>query len=220
MKRKCKYCGEKYEPKFNSLEPCPKKECKVLFFSDNQAKIIARAKKQAEKHRKAAKKQAKEEITDWGAKLQDKVQDIIRLIDFEQPCLARQYIPKQTHSGHVVGRGSAANMKYNLHNMFAQSAQSNHFQNDDGLMRDGVKREFGEDYLEFIFSLKQTPIIKRFDEELKLLYRHACKVFNRIKKHPKKLTNLERIEYRNQLNLELGIYPEEYCVYNNKKAPN
>ena len=132
--RKCKYCGDKYEPKFNSLEPCPKKECKVKFFSDNQAKIMAKAKKQAEKQDKLAKKEAKATITDWGKKLQDKVQEILRLIDFGQACLARQYIPKQTHSGHLVSRSAAANMKYNLHNMFAQSAQSNHFQNDDGLL--------------------------------------------------------------------------------------
>lgn len=218
--RKCKYCGEKYEPKFNSLEPCPRKECKVLFFSDNQAKIIARAKKQAEKQDKLAKKEAKATITDWGKKLQDKVQEIARLIDHEQLCLAKNKPARSFDGGHIYARGGNANMRYNLHNIYKQSSQSNHFNSDDHLMKEGLKREFGEDYYNFVTDLKRTPLLKHTNLELEQLYRNACKVANRLKKQPKKLTNLERIEYRNQINLELGIYPEEYCVYNNKKAPN
>lgn len=200
--RKCKYCGNRYEPKFTSTEPCPNYECRLKHLEANKPKIKA-----------ASVKREKEKLTDWGKKLQYKVQEVVRLIDYGQPCLARQYVPKQTHAGHVISRAAGANMKYNLHNMFAQSAQSNHFQNDDGLMRDGVKREFGEDYLEFIFSLKQTPIIKRSNDEYEQLYRNACKVANRLKKQPKKLKNIERIEMRNQINIELGIYPKEYCIY-------
>lgn len=200
--RKCKVCKQKYTPKKNSLEPCPKQECREILFA-----------KALEKVRKQKDKEEKESIIDYKGKLQSKVQEIARFIDYDHPCLATQRFPKQGHGGHLIARKGNENFAMNLHNIFLQSAQSNYFQNDDGLMRDGVVREFGEDYLEFIRSLKSTPTPKYSQEEYKEIYRNACTISNRLKKNPVKLSNKDRIRYRNEINTELGIYDEKYCVY-------
>jgi len=215
-RRKCKYCKEYYEPKFKSTDPHPKKECIEAFWEEHKDKIIKKAEKEREAKVKREKKADKDKIKDWSKLVQSKVQEIARIVDYGQSCLARGYVPKQTHGGHLFSRGAARNMKINLHNIFAQSAQSNHFQNDDGLMRDGILREFGKDYYDFIFRLQKTPVLKLSNDEYKDLYQRACKIANRLRKGQRKLTNLERIEVRNEINLELGVYAPEFCVY--KKA--
>lgn len=204
--KKCKFCGEKYTPKYLSTEPCSNYECRLKLLEVKKVKID----KKVTAIRKKAQKEAKNAFVDYKKKLQSKVQEIVRLIDYRQVCLARKYIPKQAHAGHLFSRQSAPNMSLNLHGMFLQSAQSNHFQNEDGLLKDGLKETFGNEYYDFINSLHATPTLKLDYEPL---YRNACKIANRLKKEQKKLTTEERIEQRNQINIELGIYPVEYCVF-------
>lgn len=215
-RRKCKYCKEWYEPKFSSTEPCPNYECRLLCLEANKPKI----EKGINKLRKAQKRAEKESIIDYSKALQKEVQLIARLIDYKCLCLARNIIPIKSDGGHLFSRGGNVNIKYNLHNIFLQSAASNHFQNDDGLMRDGVVRVFGVDYLEFITSLKQTEITKYSNEEYKAILANARVISRRLKEENKDLitfrTPKERINLRNKINIELGIYSERYCIYNQK----
>jgi hypothetical protein len=37
--RKCKYCLERYTPKYSTTEPCPKYECRLKHLEANTAKI-------------------------------------------------------------------------------------------------------------------------------------------------------------------------------------
>ncbi len=195
-------------------------ECKTLFKKSKSTQkacsfscAIAIAKKQTKKEQKVKDKKLKESITDYKKKLQSKIQEIARLIDYGQVCLARQNTPKQAHGGHLFHRSGNENFAMNLHNIFLQSAQSNHFGNDDGIMRDGVVREFGEPYLEFIRGLKSTPTVKRSNEEHKEIYEVACSISNRLKKNPIVLSPNDRIVQRNLINTELGIYEQKYCEF-------
>jgi hypothetical protein len=173
-----------------------------------------RAKKQVQKDERVKDKKLKNEITDWNKKLQIKVQEIARLIDRGQPCLARGYTDCQFHGGHVISRGAGANTKLNLHNIHRQSAQSNHWQNDDALMKRGLELEYGINYLNFVEELRRCPVPKYTNEDYHVFYSIACGVATRLKKAEKEYGLEERIELRNQINLELGIYSEEYCIYN------
>jgi len=172
-----------------------------------------KAKKIVVKSVKLKDKEFKDKLTDWREKLQTKVQEITRLIDFEQPCLAKNYLAKQMHGGHVFSRGSSKTMALNIHNIHRQSAQSNHFQNEDGLFREGLMNEYGEDYFEFLSSLRQIPKLKYFNYEYQEFYKVACSIANKLKKDKKKLSKIQRIEKRNEVNLKLGIYDKEYCIY-------
>jgi hypothetical protein len=48
-----------------------------------------------------------------------------------------------------------------------------------------------------------------------MIYSLSCGIANRLKKAEKEYNLEERIELRNQINLELGIYSEEYCIFVN-----
>lgn len=186
------------------------KECIDEYFVTNKNKVIDASHKQIRKdHREARKK-----IINYKAKLQSKVQEIARLIDYGLPCLARA-IRGQMHGGHVFSKGSSSNMRFNLHNIHRQCAQSNHWQNDDSLFREGLKLEYGEDYFMFLVECRKTPITNYKNEDYMKFYEIACKLSLTLKKNvkDKPLSKIQRMELRNEINLALGIYPNDFCVY-------
>lgn len=200
-KRKCKECKESFQP-YNSIQPVCSPKC-----------ALVKVRREAEKQKF---QEMKDRVTNWKGKLQDEVNKLVRLIDVGLPCLAKEgYYPNQYHAGHVFSRGSNTSMKYNLHNIHRQSAQSNHFQNDDGLLREGMVREHGQEYMDFVSELRQIPVLKYKDWEYKEFYDKAHAVWLRMKKidiegtYPLDM----RMELRNNINIELGIYDERYCIY-------
>ena len=211
--KKCKVCGEKYTPKSNTLEPCPKYECRLVLWDKANKKLASQAKKKQREERK----KFKEQNTDYSKLLQKEVNKIARLIDFKCLCLARNIVPMKKDGGHLFSSGGNRNMTFNLHNIFLQSAASNHYQSDDLLMRDGVVRVFGQDYLDFITSLKATPIQKYTNEDYKLFLQKSRQIskqlteWNNQIQQPRSATS--RIQLRNWANSELGIYPNEFLHF-------
>lgn len=180
-----------------------------------QKTFLPKVQKKVEQSKKVEAKKKKDSITDFSKKLQDKVNEIVRLIDIGQPCLARGYHANQIHAGHVFSRGSSYTIRYNLHNIHRQSAQSNHFQNEDGLLREGLVNEYGQKYYDFISELRQCKALELSNLEFQQLYKKACKIALELKKEGKVFDKKERIEKRNEINNKLGIYPEEKSIFNN-----
>lgn len=174
---------------------------------------IVIGRKKAEKTLKQKEKEEKDKIIDYPKKLQERVNEIARLIDIGLPCLARGYHANQIHGGHIFSRGSSRPMRYNLHNLHRQGAQSNHFQNEDGLLREGLKNEYGLDYYEFLSSLQRIPPLKFSNAEFKNFYKTACGIANLLKKEGRNFNLEQRIKMRNQINIDLGIYEKEYCEF-------
>lgn len=201
--KKCAYseCGKMFTPMFSTLQAVCSPKCALMFNSQKEIK-------------KRIEGIKVENMEVFKERLQTKIQEITRLIDKGMPCLATKVIPKQMHGGHVFARGGNSYMAMNLHNIHRQSAQSNHFQNDDGLMKEGLKKEYGEDYLEFVSNLRRTPKPNLNNLEYAAIYKKACKVANKLLKLNQEYSLKKRIELRNEINLELGIYDSEYCVYN------
>lgn len=156
---------------------------------------------------------AKKETTDWNKKLQAKINLIVRLIDYGLPCLAKGIKAKQMHAGHVFSRGSNPTLRFNLHNIHRQSAQSNHFQNEDGLFREGLIKEYGIEYFEFISNLRQMKDLKLTTDNYIELYKKASKIALRLSKEQREYSLTERIKLRNQINAELKIYDFIFCHY-------
>jgi len=72
-------------------------------------------------------------------------------------------------------------------------------------------KEYGNGYLDFIEQLKGTPAIKLSMDMLEELSKKCDKV---IRDFEIRLYNpKERIQKRNEINLELGIYSEKFAVY-------
>ena len=164
---------------------------------------------------KVQHKKDKEAAKNWSKELQVKVNLIVRLIDKGLPCLATNRIPKQTHGGHVFARGGNQTIRFNLHNIHRQSAQSNHFQNDDGLLREGIVKEYGQEYMTFIADLRRTPQLHITNEQYHQIYKLASKIALRLKKADNEYSLEDRIRLRNSINKELGIYENVFCQFGN-----
>ena len=201
---RCRYCKDKFVVKYFLQKYCMEKdECIKAFRIEGKTKEIDNKVKVMEF-----------DITDWRAKLQTKLQEIARLIDNGQPCLARGVHSKQVHGGHIFAKGGNSSMALNLHNIHRQSAQSNHFQNDDGLLREGLAKEYGKAYMEFVSNLRRTPQLMYSNDEYHEFYFKANNIAKDMKKHMTTCDMMDRIESRNNINNELGIYPLEYCNFN------
>lgn len=212
-RRKCKHCGEYYLPKSSLLEPCPNYECRLILWNKANKKLAAQAKKKQREERK----KFKEQNTDYSKLLQKEINKIARLIDYKCLCLARNIVPIKKDGGHLFSSGGNRNMTFNLHNIFLQSAASNHYQSDDLLLRDGVVRVFGSDYLDFITSLKSTPIQKYTNEDYKLFLQKARQISKQLTEwnnyRQMARAPLSRIQMRNWANTELSIYPCEFLNF-------
>ena len=180
----------------------------------NKTRFLAKNKVEKETKTKelVKKKKLYDNVTNWKNEFQKKINKIVRLIDNGLTCLAREK-GGQIHAGHIYARGGNQYIRYNLHNIHRQNAQSNHFQNDDGLLRDGVVREYGLDYMEFITSLKQTPKPNYTNDDFQNFTENARKIVSRLKKDNLKYSLEKRLVIRNEINLELGFYEEKYCEY-------
>lgn len=168
------------------------------------------------KNTKESKKQTREQkdkLKDWSAELQKKVNAIVRLLDKGRPCLATQFYAKKFDAGHVYARGGNKTIRFNLHNIHRQSAQSNHWQNDDGLLREGIVREYGQEYMTFISELRRTPALKYSNEQYHQFYKKASEIVLKLKKEDKEYSDWERLAKRDLINTELGIYDLEYCFH-------
>jgi len=184
-----------------------------LLNSDIGKSILQKSISNVQKNRFDEKK-AKENTTDWNKKLQTKINLIVRLIDFNQPCLAKNKLANQMHAGHVFSRGSNPMLRFNLHNIHRQSAQSNHFQNEDGLFREGIIKEYGIMYFEFISNLRQIKDLKISNDTYIELYKKASKIALKLSKEKKQYTLIERFQLRNEINTELNIYDAKFCQFN------
>jgi len=175
-------------------------------------RMISSQKKVAKDFNKKAR-EFKEQNTDYKKLLQVKINEIVRLIDIGLPCLAKGVHSKQIHAGHIYSRGAHIQIRYNLHNIHRQSAQSNHFQNEDGLLREGLRLEYGNDYFEFVSGLRATKTLNYSNDEYKLFYIKSWKIAIRLRKEGKTYGIKERIIMRNEINNELGIYLNEFNYY-------
>lgn len=202
-------CGKTCTPyKFGLCRSCFIKWCfdteKGKEYYNKQFKPAATKKLQSE---------SKQSIINYAGKLQSKVQEIARLIDLGHKCLARNKMALSFDGGHVFGKGSHNECKYNLHNIFAQDSKSNQCTKEDQLMTEGLRREFGEDYFLFVERLKNKPIIKHSKPDIAKMYKKACSISNQLRKDGNAYSKADRIKLRNKFNLDIGFYPEEDCSF-------
>ena len=219
MVKKCKNCkkeipkiGNRYNHKYGYGLDCGCYQNWLFNTPEGKEKLkkaTLQAKKKVEQEKKREWNKKKKELTNYKSKLQDKINEIVRLIDYGLPCLARGIIANQIHAGHVYSRGSEPSMKFNLHNIHRQSAQSNHYQNEDGLLREGLVNEYGKEYLDFLNYMRSYPPLKFTNEEYHEFYKVACKIANTMRKEGKRYTTpKQRIEKRNEVNKQIGIYKQ------------
>jgi len=92
----------KYEPKFNSLEPCPNIECRTILFNQALDKV------RDNKHRelKESHKKKHKTLSEYEAEAKKTFQRWIRERDFGLPCIScGNPKPKEVHASHFYAAG-------------------------------------------------------------------------------------------------------------------
>lgn len=217
-KKKCRICKSQFIPKNNFIPVCDEIDCKTQYAMSVVEKQKVNSQKEAKKKSTEEKKKMTIDIMSddkyRSSVLQPVINEIARLIDFGQPCIATENYGKE-NGGHYISVGANRTICLNLHNIHIQSFESNHWKSGDTIKyQSGIRKVYGEPYLEFMDGLQKHPPIQLRKKEMIELYEIACKIRLKLRKNTAIRTPKQRIELRNQINLELGIYQEEYCVFN------
>jgi Bacteriophage Lambda NinG protein len=145
--------------------------------------------------------------------LQPNINKIVRLIDFGQKCIATNNFGKMA-GGHRISVGANRSTSLNLHNIHIQSFASNSWKGGDNIKYDiGIKNIYGQDYLEFLNSLHQTPKLEITKDDMIEVNKIALKICLELSKNQVVKTPKERIELRNKYNIEIGIYSNAFSIF-------
>ena len=214
----CIHCKKKFQQKTFNYRFCESTpECLV---AGKEFQLNARIKSALNKVRNDEKEKfavMKDNVTDYKKFLQDDVQKIAKLIDYGLRGLHET--PQDTgqiQGGHIYTKKNHEQMRFNLHNIHRQGAKSNMALIYDEEIKDGLKSEYGIEYFEFIKSLKQQPLPKIKQNEYKEYHFKALAIIKRLELTFTHYSKNERLELRNAINDELGIYPEQYTQFNLK----
>lgn len=157
-----------------------------------------------------------EKDQNWAKKLQDKINEIVKIIDKDKKPFG-SIQSEEVHAGHVYSRGAESHLKYHTHNIHSQYGLSNTAQNEDQYLRSELMEMYGLDYLEYLNGLRAMDCLNYSKVEYEAFYRKACKIANRLKKENCVYRKTDRIRMRNNINLELNIYPFQHCQFSTDK---
>lgn len=143
-------------------------------------------------------------------KLQPVVNNIIRLIDHGQPCIASGVTYGKFSAGHFTSVGSNRLIALNLHNIHIQAYHSNGPQGGQPIeYLQGLRKVYSNDYAEFVMSLRGYKRQHKFTKaEFEAAYSIATGIRTKLKKELRRRTANERTELRNEINKLIGLYPD------------
>lgn len=193
-------CTNKFTPYYTTTQEVCSQKC-----------AIELGKIRKEKKDKKENTQAKKDLLSTDAYRAKVVQPIIneiaRLIDYGQACVPTGTFKGKMNGGHYIAVGANRTIALNLHNIHQQSFSSNHHKGGDNLKyRLGLIKIYGQDYADAIQALHQTQPIKLTKERLKEIEKTASQIRNGLKKNPVILSPEDRIEMREIINQQIGIY--------------
>lgn len=213
---KCKICKFPFEYKYNSLEKtCRNYDCMVEYAlqvaKDPKNKVKAEKMERLEWSNRKAEMTFENMSSDaYRSKIiQPIINEISRLIDYGNPCIASGRYNGKMAGGHFISVGSNRSVALNLHNIHIQTFESNSFRSgDEAKYRLGIIERYGNCYFEFMESLRHLKGIDLSKQRLSELKPLISQIRNDLKRNPIKRTPQERIELRNEINEKIGIYPD------------
>jgi len=164
--KKCKNCGEKFEPKFNSMEKfCWLPDCKSIEAMDKLAKIKRTESTEWERQRKAIKERLKS-ASNWKQDVQKLFNQFIRLRDKHQPCIScGKSLGQKFDAGHFYSVGSYPNLRFHPNNVNGQCVHCNRDKHGNvHEYRIGLERRIGPDALAQLDDQKNIPRKYTIDE--------------------------------------------------------
>lgn len=141
--------------------------------------------------------------------LQPVINEIVRLIDHEQPCIASGVTYGKFSGGHFTSVGANRLIALNVHNIHIQAYHSNGPQGGQPIeYLQGLRDIYSHDYAEFVMSLrgyKRQHKFRKFDFEE--VYPIAVKIRNRLRRNKLRRSPEQRLKMRNIVNRMIGLYP-------------
>jgi hypothetical protein len=136
------------------------------------------------------------------------INEIARLIDYGQPCIATGNYEGKMAGGHYHSVGSSRTTALNLHNIHIQSFHSNGPSGggDNIRYREGLIRVYGKEYYEMVENLKSIPPLHLSKEDLIEIKSKAEKVRSDLKRDLQVYSPEKRILMRDCVNNILEIY--------------
>lgn len=127
---KCKNCGDKFVPRFNTMERyCWKPDCKTIEalqrlekFKDQKAKEVKKFDREFIREKKLKLKTH----SDWLQELQKVVNTYIRKRDEKKQCIScKNFLSGKFDAGHFYSVGSYPNLRFNEDNIHGQCVRCN-----------------------------------------------------------------------------------------------
>jgi hypothetical protein len=200
-------CRNPFQPRYSTLQPtCEDVKC-IIEYSKTQ-----KEKKEAKEWQKRKQDLKFDNYSSDGYRskvIQPLINEIARLIDFGQPCIASGRYEGKFSGGHFTSVGANRSVSLNLHNIHIQTFESNSFRGgDETRYRHGLIKVYGNDYFEFVEGLRHIKGIDLSKQRLSELKPLITQIRNDLKRELKKYSPQERIELRNEINEKIGIYSE------------
>lgn len=194
---------------------CNKCYPKWLYTTSEGQQVIERstlkAKNILDSEQKKQLKEQKEKIIsndEYRAKyVQPIINEIARLIDYGQPCIATGLYSGKLTGGHYHAVGSNRATALNLHNIHIQSYHSNSWKGGDNMRyRQGLIKIYGQEYADMVESLKSTPALHLSKDDL-IRIKEKASIARGILKNNLIIRPPEaRIKMRDEINKMIGIY--------------
>ena len=210
---KCKYCKDKFEPKFFNQKDCGKDECRDKFVKETIVKANKKREKEVKKQQTQIKKEHQIEknniktLAKWKGTLQPLINQIARLIDLGQPCIATGSYNGKMNGGHCIAVGANSTLRFNLHNIHIQSVHSNSYKGGDNIRyKQGIELIYGKEYLDYINSLQSCSTVNLTILDIQTIMPIVKAIIRELKAKEGIYEPDERIALRNEFNKQIGIY--------------
>jgi len=154
--KKCKFCGDGYEPR-NSMQSVCSPDCAYKLVEQNNIKKAAKAIKDKEKELRKHLKESKERLKTKGQlakEAQVAFNKYVRLRDKDLPCIScGRHHQGQYHAGHYRSVGSSPHLRFNLWNVHKQcSVCNNHLSGNLINYRMNLIKKIGKEKVDWIES--------------------------------------------------------------------
>ena len=211
---RCRICKDKFIVMYFNQKVCDEPLCRESFAMlvlENNRKLKKSTENKVWKKVKSELKEKNKTHSEHLNELQKRINKIVRLIDFEQPCISCGRFGKP-QAGHYHSTSKSSSIRFHLDNIHIQDFYCNVELSSNVIgYNEGLVKIYGENYkstvenLPAIFKLNKMSI-----PEVKDKITITNQIIKELESERKKYNVAERVELRNKYNILIGIYLKEF----------
>lgn len=212
-KKKCVNCGTPFEKNINAPF---QNWCSVDCAYKLSRKLIDKKEKKDWAVEKKVMKENTLKHGDWLKRLEDIINPICRLIDYNKPCISCEGNGKP-QAGHYHSKGSDSSLRFNLHNEHIQCYHCNVPLSSNTIgYNEGLIKVYGTDYWNYVkFQIKNIyhQPLKLSIPQIKEYIETAKEIKKELEVAKAEFSPIQRIRLRDMYNKRIGIYKHFYTEF-------